>query len=125
MPNPEQYQGKGSKKRFMKDCMHITKQEGKTQDQGLGQCLNMWRGKKALHEVIRFLATDLQAEKKWIQKAIPKTHEGKFEKWCKSNGFKDGVCQGCINKAVATGGHAQQMALFAVNVSKGKYSYPK
>ena len=62
-------------------------------------------------------------KKKWIQKAVPESHEGKFEKWCKSNGF-NGVCQACINKAVDVGGNAQKMALFAVNVSNGKYTYP-
>lgn len=62
-------------------------------------------------------------KEKWIQKAVPESHEGKFEEWCKRNGFK-GVCQECINKAVNKGGHAQKMALFAVNVSKGKYTYP-
>lgn len=62
-------------------------------------------------------------EKKWIQKAVPESHEGKFGDWCKSNGF-DGVCQACIDKAVDEGGKPQKMALFAVNVSKGKYTYP-
>ncbi|MBD3260458.1 MAG: hypothetical protein GF334_02055 [Candidatus Altiarchaeales archaeon] len=62
-------------------------------------------------------------EKKWIQKAVSEKDEGKFGKWCKSNGF-DGVCQACIDKAVAEGGKPQQMALFAVNVSDGKYTYP-
>jgi hypothetical protein len=64
-------------------------------------------------------------DKKWIQKAVPESREGKFGTWCKSHGFKDGVCQGCIDKAVAAGGQAQKMALFAVNVSHGKYTYPK
>ena len=45
-------------------------------------------------------------------------------KWCKSNGFK-GVCQACIDKAVAQGGNPSKMANFAINVSKGKYSHPK
>jgi hypothetical protein len=64
-------------------------------------------------------------DKKWIQKSVPESKEGKFGAWCKSNGFKNGVCQSCIDKAVSVGGHAQKMALFAVNVSKGKYTYPK
>lgn len=63
-------------------------------------------------------------DKKWIQKAVPESREGKFEKWCKSQGY-DGVCQSCINDAVAAGGVPQKMALFAVNVSNGKYTYPK
>ena len=62
--------------------------------------------------------------KYWIQKAVPRSHRGLFEQWCKRHGFK-GVCQACINAAVRAGGHAQRMALFAVNVSKGKYYYPK
>lgn len=59
---------------------------------------------------------------KWIQKA--NVQEGKFEAWCKDEGF-DGVCQSCIVKAVKHGGEPARMALFAVNVSRGKYKYPK
>lgn len=62
-------------------------------------------------------------EKKWIQEAVPESHEGKFKAWCKRNGFK-GVCQECINKAIAQGGHSSRMANFAINVSKGKYKHP-
>jgi len=62
--------------------------------------------------------------KKWIQKAISPETEGDFTAWCQENGFT-GVCQSCINKAVEEGGRAAKMALFAVNVSKGKYFYPK
>ena len=40
MPNPAKFK---SKKHFMSECMRITKQEGKTREQSLGQCLNMWR----------------------------------------------------------------------------------
>ena len=62
-------------------------------------------------------------EKKWIQEAVRESHEGKLKAWCKRNGF-DGVCQACINKAIAKGGHPSQMANFAINVSKGKYKHP-
>jgi len=62
--------------------------------------------------------------KKWMQKAVTKKTKGDFTAWCKRNGF-DGVCQACINKAAKVGGRAAKMALFAVNVSKGKYTYPK
>ena len=63
-------------------------------------------------------------EEKWMQKAVPKKTEGDFATWCKRKGYK-GVCQSCINDAVATGGHAAKMANFAVNASNGKYIYPK
>ena len=63
-------------------------------------------------------------DKKWIQHAVPKSHEGKFHDWAVAHGFK-GVCQGVIDAAIAEGGHAAQMANFAVNVSKGKYTHPK
>lgn len=65
-----------------------------------------------------------ELQEKWIKKAIPKSHAGKFGAWCKSQGFK-GVCQECINKAAQKGGNPAKMALFAVNVSKGKYHWPK
>lgn len=66
----------------------------------------------------------LAKKDKWMQKAVPKKDAGKFATWCKENGFK-GVCQSCINKAAKKGGHAAKMALFAVNASSGKYTYPK
>jgi predicted CoA-binding protein len=58
-------------------------------------------------EVLDIISNTLEkdADKKWIQKAVPESREGKFEKWCQ-------------------GGKPQKMALFAVNVSKGKYTYP-
>lgn len=62
--------------------------------------------------------------KKWIQKATTKKTKGDFTDWCKRNGF-DGVSQACINNAAKTGGRASKMAMFAVNASKGKYTYPK
>ena len=63
------------------------------------------------------------AGEKWIQDAVPPSHEGKFGTWCKSHGF-DGVCQGCIDKAIAAGGHAARMANFAINVPNSPYSHP-
>ena len=64
------------------------------------------------------------AVKKWIQKATKPSTKGDFKAWCKSHGF-GGVSQACINAAAKAGGRASRMASFAVNVSKGKYSYPK
>jgi hypothetical protein len=71
-----------------------------------------------------YIQKEAKKDKTWIQDAVPKSHEGKFGDWCKDNGF-DGVCQSCIDKAIAQGGHAAKMANFAINVSKGKYSHPK
>jgi len=62
-------------------------------------------------------------KKDWIQKADVKS--GKFGAWCKKHGFKEGVCQSCINKAISTGGSAAKMANFAINTSQGKYKHPK
>jgi len=62
-------------------------------------------------------------KEKWIQKAVTEKTEGDFTEWCNRRGFK-GVCQACVDKAVEVGGRPQKMALFAVNVSKGKYTYP-
>lgn len=62
-------------------------------------------------------------DKKWIQSAVPPSHEGMFAQWCKDHGFS-GVSQEAINAAVKEGGHAAQMANFAINVSKGKYQHP-
>ena len=43
MPNPAQYK---DKTKFMHDCMHQTVDvEKKDKDQGIAQCLNMWRDK--------------------------------------------------------------------------------
>ena len=63
-------------------------------------------------------------EKKWIQKAVSEETEGDFTDWCKAHGH-EGVCQECINKAAKAGGRPAKMANFAVNVSKGKYTYPE
>ena len=65
-----------------------------------------------------------EKKKKWIQKAVSPQTKGDFGEWCKRHGFS-GVCQECINLAARTGGRASKMALFAVNVSKGKYHWPK
>lgn len=50
--------------------------------------------------------------------------KGKFLEWCKRHGFET-VNQKAINAALKAGGHAEKMAIFAVNFSKGKYEYPK
>lgn len=50
--------------------------------------------------------------------------KGKFLEWCKRHGFES-VNQKAINAALKEGGHAEKMAVFAVNFSKGKYEYPK
>ena len=63
-------------------------------------------------------------EKKWIQKAVSPKTEGDFTDYCKRAGF-GGVSQACINHAAKAGGRPAKMALFAANVSKGKYTYPK
>lgn len=63
-------------------------------------------------------------KEKWIQKAVSEETEGDFTSWCKRQGF-EGVCQACIDKAAKVGGRPAKMANFAVNVSKGKYTYPE
>lgn len=65
-----------------------------------------------------------KSAKKWIQKAVDEEDEGKFTQWCKDHGYENGVCQSCIDEAAQKGGHAAQMANFAVNASQGKYTYP-
>lgn len=65
-----------------------------------------------------------EAKKKWMQRAVPKSHEGKFAQWCRDHGH-DGVCQACINEAAKAGGHASRMANFAANANPDKYNYPK
>lgn len=67
---------------------------------------------------------DASTDKKWIQKAVPESHEGKFHDWAVAHGFKEGVSQSAIDAAIQAGGHAAQMANFAINVSKGKYHHP-
>ena len=80
--------------------------------------------KKSSQTIYFNLMKTAEEDKEWIQEAVPESHEGRFKSWCKKNGFK-GVCQACINKAIAKGGHSSKMANFAINVSKGKYSHPK
>jgi len=58
MPDPNRYD---NEKDFMQDCMHETlKVERKNKDQGLSQCLNMWRNrhKRAQSVVTRFRQAD-------------------------------------------------------------------
>jgi len=62
--------------------------------------------------------------RKWIQKAVPESHEGRFAAWCKAHGF-GGVSQACVNAAARAGGHAARMALFACNMPNSPYHYPK
>lgn len=42
MPNPKEY---SNEKDFMLACMKATKKEGKSQEQSVAQCLNMWKSK--------------------------------------------------------------------------------
>jgi len=79
------------------------------------------RKKSSHNEWLKLL--EAKDKDKWIQDAVPESHEGKFGKWCKRNGFS-GVSQACINKAISAGGNSSQMANFAINVSKGKYHHP-
>lgn len=58
--------------------------------------------------------------KKWIQKAVPKSHKGKFTDWCKKHGFS-GPTMACIKAAKAT--HDKRivgMANFALRAKKGR-----
>jgi hypothetical protein len=61
MPNPSRYK---DKKHFMQDCMHINKGEGRTTDQSLGRCLNIWKNRNkspkkmaSIAELLRKIAT--------------------------------------------------------------------
>ena len=55
MPNPANYKP-FEKPKYMQDCMHqVVHVERKKKDQGLAQCLNVWRNyhnKKAAHTVL-------------------------------------------------------------------------
>lgn len=45
VPNPKKYK---NRKKWMQDCMHqVVHVEKKDKNQGLAQCINMWRHKKA------------------------------------------------------------------------------
>ena len=102
----------------------------KKQDKKKELVLMMERVDKLLEKIdleldeFKIIEEELAKVKKWIQKAVKPSTEGDFTEWCKRHGFK-GVCQECINAAAKAGGRAAKMALFAVNVSKGKYHYPK
>jgi hypothetical protein len=49
MPNPAKYKNKS---KWMKDCIHQTTHvERKKKEQGIAQCLNIWRQKKMAHRV--------------------------------------------------------------------------
>lgn len=68
MPNPKDYK-KSEKAKYMDDCMHQTKQEGKGRAQSLSQCLSMWgkekgeekpkRKKAGTHIILKILAQRL------------------------------------------------------------------
>jgi len=46
MPNPDNYKP-SEKSKYMQECMHIVvKEEGKKRDQGIAQCLNVWKQHK-------------------------------------------------------------------------------
>lgn len=56
MPDPKKYK---NQKDFMNDCMHTTvHEEGKSREQGVAQCLNMWRQKnKVATEFLKAMDT--------------------------------------------------------------------
>lgn len=66
MPDPAKYKNKD---KFMKDCIHQTLHvEKKDRDQGIAQCLNMWR-QKSKKVANMFLNAKTEAEKKmWVVK---------------------------------------------------------
>ena len=76
------------------------------------------------NEKIAFSKDEIRTANQWIQEAVPASHEGKFEDYCKGKGH-EGVCQECIDEALSSGGHPAKMANFAINVSKGKYHHPE
>lgn len=114
----------------------------KTQAQAgsLNFCGKAWGGvkkKNKANELLIFLKADLELEvdsvkaikeeliktKKLIYEASLPKSEGEFREWCKTHGHT-GVNQASINAAASAGGRASKMALFSVNLSKGKYYYP-
>jgi hypothetical protein len=68
MPDPKDYK-KSEKAKYMDDCMHQTvKVEKKTRDQGVAQCLAVWREhheekperkKSGTHIILKILAQRL------------------------------------------------------------------
>ena len=112
----------------------------KTQSQAgsLNFCSKSWGGvKNKANELLTFLKVDIELEidsvkaieeeliktKKLIREASLPKSEGEFREWCKEHGH-DVVSQESINFAASAGGRAGKLALFVVNVSKGKYYYP-
>jgi hypothetical protein len=104
----------------------------------LNYCGKAWGGSKnKSNELLIFLKADLELEidsmkaikveliktKELIYEASLPKSEGEFRKWCKKQGYT-GVNQTSINAAASAGGRASKMALFSVNLSKGKYYYP-
>lgn len=67
--------------------------------------------------------TRLETNRKNLKESAG-VEKGKFTEWCDKHGF-DGINQRAINAALKAGGHAEKMAIFAINFSKGKYEYPK
>lgn len=56
--------------------------------------------------------------KKWIQKAVPPSHEGRFTAWSKRHGYS-GTTGGSIRAGLASkNAHVRHMAQFAANVRK-------
>ena len=106
----------------------------------LNYCGKAWGGvkkKNKANELLIFLKADLELEidsikaikielvktKELIYEASLPKSEGEFREWCKKQGYA-GVNQASINAAASSGGRASKMALFSVNLSKGKYYYP-
>lgn len=106
----------------------------------LNFCGKAWGGikkKNKANELLIFLKADLELEmdsikaieeeliktKELIHEASLPKSEGEFREWCKEHGH-DVVSQESINAAASAGGRASKMALFIVNVSRGKYYYP-
>jgi hypothetical protein len=88
MPDPSKYENTDmGKKKYMQDCMHITKQEGKSREQGLAQCLNVWKQKKRAYNVInRFISASIQSDLNKAEKSDkPSVFLGGY---CKDNDWR-------------------------------------
>jgi hypothetical protein len=59
--------------------------------------------------------------KKWIQKAVPKSHRGLFTSWCEKNGF-GGVTMGCIARAKAIATRTGDKKLMGQAVLAGRFN---
>lgn len=59
-------------------------------------------------------------KKKWLQKAVPESHKGRFTNWCKRHGFK-GPNKSCIKEAEKDkySTHVHRMAAFAKRAKGG------